>query len=773
MKVSRLWQQKHLLMIILLTAIVGFGLAALFPAWALEPARPGEIQKLKAEGNFESSLEMAKKIGNHKAKPFLAQKLKRKLLKLRGLPQAELDKLAATLPPVWQGGLPSTGSPKIFALLIEFQDETQINSAGDIDDMLFGDGDPANYPLESLAEYYDRASYGLLDLGGGTTLGWYQTAYDRTAVTQTATGREDLIKEALDHYDGDGHDFSVYDNDGDGDIEYFIVMWAGPTGVWASFWWGWNLDWNDSSYTLDGKTLSNYSWQRESDTPGVVIHETGHSLGLPDLYDYDNTVGPGSGVGGFDPMDGNIGDHNCFSKWMLDWLTPTVVDGGRQNLTLDDMLNSTDCVLVWPGVALGDIFSEFFMVQNRQDIGNDEAFWFAPDGLAIWHIDASLDSLGNDFEYNNSTTAHKLVRLMEADGLEEIEGTLCPSGNTCAYADAGDLYNVGDEFDPSTTPSSAQYDGTDSCVRVWDISDLGAASGDEISAGFSNVCNQPPVSDANGPYSKECEGTETKLSLDGTGSSDPDPGDTLSYSWDSDCPGGSFDNPNSPAPVLTVNGCYVNCNVELTVTDAEGDSDTVSATVTVGDTQAPQLTCPEDIIRECDQSTGPTSTGYATAEDTCDASPGVTNSDETTPGACPNQYIIARTWTATDDCGNSSSCVQTIEVVDTKAPAIDCNASATITPPDAPISFTAMAEDNCDTAPSVEITEFDCFKFTKKGKRIDKTGSCVVGVAGDTITILDSGGVADNITWTVRATDSCGNISESTCAVEVVNPSSP
>ena len=60
--------------------------------------------------------------------------------------------------------------------------------------------------------------------------------------------------------------------------------------------------------------------------------------------------------------------------------------------------------------------------------------------------------------------------------------------------------------------------------------------------------------------------------------------------------------------------------------------------------------------------------------------------------------------------------------------------------------------------------------FTKKGKRIDKTGSCEVAIAGDTITILDSGGVADHIEWTVVATDDSGNVTQETCEVIVANP---
>ena len=90
-------------------------------------------------------------------------------------------------------------------------------------------------------------------------------------------------------------------------------------------------------------------------------------------------------------------------------------------------------------------------------------------------------------------------------------------------------------------------------------------------------------------------------------------------------------------------------------------------------------------------------------------------------------------------------------------------------PPDAPISFTATSTDNC-TDVTVEITTFDCFSETKKGKRIDRTGSCVVSFDGALITITDSGGVGNNITWDVSATDSCGNNTVMTCGVGVDKP---
>ena len=39
-------------------------------------------------------------------------------------------------------------------------------------------------------------------------------------------------------------------------------------------------------------------------------------------------------------------------------------------------------------------------------------------------------------------------------------------------------------------------------------------------------------------------------------------------------------------------------------------------------------------------------------------------------GACPQAKTITRTWQAVDDCGNISTSVQTITVVDTEAPTI-------------------------------------------------------------------------------------------------------
>ena len=290
----------------------------------------------------------------------------------------------------------------------------------------------------------------------------------------------------LDYYNAVGHDFTQYDNDGDGAIDYLVVIWSGPHNGWANFWWGYMTTFQDSGYTVDGKRLDTYSWQWEANPypgtfdPLVVIHETGHALGLPDLYDYDGSVGPDGGVGRLDMMDANWGDHNCFSKFVLDWITPTTINSGTQTVALNASGTSQDAVIVMPGIAAGDQFDEFFMVQNRYRVNNDDdsSLPYPNDGLLIWHIDARLDGAGYNYLYNNSYTTHKLVRLMEADGLEQIEMNW--------WADAGDYYTVGDTFGPGTFPNSHRYDGTSTGIVAENISASGPVMTADISISDSN-----------------------------------------------------------------------------------------------------------------------------------------------------------------------------------------------------------------------------------------------------------------------------------------------
>ncbi|MBP7868005.1 MAG: M6 family metalloprotease domain-containing protein [Acidobacteria bacterium] len=437
---------------------------SLFP---LAPPRPGELDRYRSDGTLAARQAFAEGLGNHRFAEGLLERLRWKsqkyALMAQGRTEAEAE-AELTPPPAWRG-MPTTGNVRIFALLIEFTDEPSTYTAGDIHNRIFGDG-AGGFPYESLRNFYRRSSLDLLEIGGAT-LGWYRTAYPRTSVSQTDTGREALIREALVAMDAAGHDFSVYDNNGDGAVDYFMVFWTGEDNGWANFWWAYQTTYGDGSLLLDGKRLRDYSWMWESNPPGgdfevaTMIHETGHALGLPDYYDYNDSIGPQGGCGGLDMMDAAYLDHNAFSKFLLDWMTPSFYAGGDHVVSLRAAAGTTDAAIFMPGIVNGTLFGEFFLVQNRRRTGND--LQLPADGLVIWHVDSRLNASGNNFVYDNSYTAHKLLRLMEADGLEEIE-----TGN--GWADAGDFYTAGRTIGPGTLPSSNRYDGSSTGMGVDTVS---------------------------------------------------------------------------------------------------------------------------------------------------------------------------------------------------------------------------------------------------------------------------------------------------------------
>jgi hypothetical protein len=103
--------------------------------------------------------------------------------------------------------------------------------------------------------------------------------------------------------------------------------------------------------------------------------------------------------------------------------------------------------------------------------------------------------------------------------------------------------------------------------------------------------DQPPVCDAGGPYEVRCEGPTTAIQLDGTGSFDPDVGDTLNFSWSSDCPGASFDDSTSATPTLVVDSrcCPLECSVTLVVSDGHLSSTCSAPIHLLGDGGPPAM----------------------------------------------------------------------------------------------------------------------------------------------------------------------------------------
>ncbi len=159
-----------------------------------------------------------------------------------------------------------------------------------------------------------------------------------------------------------------------------------------------------------------------------------------------------------------------------------------------------------------------------------------------------------------------------------------------------------------------------------------------------------------------------------------------------------------------------------TATDPCGNATTCDQIITVEDTTAPVITCPADVTGSCTDSTLPADTGMATAMDNCSADSEVviTFADATTqtPDGCGQfTFVITRTWTATDACGNSADCVQTISIADTDAPTISCPADQMLACDTDPlpvantiadfIAIGGSAVDNCSSLDELTISFTD------------------------------------------------------------------
>ncbi len=106
-----------------------------------------------------------------------------------------------------------------------------------------------------------------------------------------------------------------------------------------------------------------------------------------------------------------------------------------------------------------------------------------------------------------------------------------------------------------------------------------------------------------------------------------------------------------------------------TFTDGCGNTSSVSQTITVSDTSSPVLPqAPANITVAC--SADVPAMISLTATDSCAGPITSVGVDTITSGNCPNSYVITRTWSFGDLCGNTSSVSQTITVNDNIAPVV-------------------------------------------------------------------------------------------------------
>ncbi len=355
------------------------------------------------------------------------------------------------------------GTHRVLVVMIEPEDVRFADGAKERVDKLFFADDGS-----SMRHFYKENSYGAYELEGevlgpikvpGKLASYAYTAgSDGAAVSQ-------LIKTAFAGVAGriDMGRFDTHDQFGrkksDGAVDHFAVIFPAPkpgyAGYFAPIW----PHRGTLEVEVSGKKLSSYYIFSDALPLGAYVHEHGHDIGLPDLYDRDDsshgagewcTMAAGSWLG-----DGHLPGHiSAFGKIKMGWVRPDVVARSQARIEIPAVETSPTVLKIPIGKADSP---EYFLVENRQRIGYDAEL---PDeGLLVWHIDESKS--------DNDDEGRKLVDVVEPSSIQDLDVMFKDRD-----PDRIDTFRAGRKtrFADDTTPSAKTNAGAASGIVIDDIS---------------------------------------------------------------------------------------------------------------------------------------------------------------------------------------------------------------------------------------------------------------------------------------------------------------
>ena len=241
-----------------------------------------------------------------------------------------------------------------------------------------------------------------------------------------------MIKEGIRKADAAGFDFSVCDNDGDGEVEFIYCIYAGysesynadENTVWPH---QWQLSAQAGSITVDnvkcdtyacsGELVYNESYESKIGKTmagiGLICHEFSHCLGLHDIY--DTTYNSGNWCMDYwDVMDqGNYAAEGYvpvgYSAYQRDFC------GWRELVEINTKGAYSMQPLTQGGVGYKIVNdankNEYYILENRKQEGWD-SYMFAS-GMLVIHVDYLKSAWDNNTI--NATKNHPRYTLIPAD----------------------------------------------------------------------------------------------------------------------------------------------------------------------------------------------------------------------------------------------------------------------------------------------------------------------------------------------------------------------
>lgn len=376
-----------------------------------------------------------------------------------------------------QDGIKLNIAPRGLIILVNFADLTFQTSAAEIDSMINGQHYTRTYSYRtqtgmvrisssgSARQYFHDTSYGkynpTFDVMGPVTLSHNYSYYGANNANDEDKNPEAMIKEACQLVD-DKIDFSIYDNNGDGYVDFVYVIYAGygeSDGAGDDYIWPHNYNlWTYSrvNCTVDGLKVDSYACSNEldyfsdkHDGIGTFCHEFSHVLGLPDLYSTNN--GTHKTMGMWDILDygpynneGNTPPHySAYERFFMGWLKPTVINQAC-DIELPAMPKANAAALLTATgthnlVGNNPSPATFYLLENRQQEGWDK--YLPGSGMLITKISFSQSKWeGNTV---NNTRYAMGVDLIEADGKTPAYSENNPDNGYAGKA--GDAYPAGSD----------------------------------------------------------------------------------------------------------------------------------------------------------------------------------------------------------------------------------------------------------------------------------------------------------------------------------------
>lgn len=403
------------------------------------------------------------------------------------------------------GTVKSIGATTIPVIMVEFADR-KFQETSTIEKMMrylneAGYNDEAN-TVGSVRDYFLAQSNNMFNptfnvVAKVTAAGNY-AVYGANSSTKRDPNVNNLIKEAIDSAVVQGVDFTPMLVNGK--IPLVVVIFAGPgehnsyeTGqedyLWAMFsTFSYKSDLGGpqfSSFFIGDEIFQSYSVSQQGgqyvytvtgnrfEGMGVLCHEFGHALGLPDFYnsntgagvtDYWSVMDYGQyWLNGYRPIG-----YSAYERNFMGWLQINDLGSTPETLTIYPLGSSDNTDKQAYRIVNPANEREYYILENRQP-----STWYPSQlgsGLLIYHVNYLASAWSGNTPNNNASSPR--YQVLPADGTNQVYSTLRNNGLTAAQAYAqfaGDLFpgTTGTTTINSFTP----YSGSAITTPIYNIAE--------------------------------------------------------------------------------------------------------------------------------------------------------------------------------------------------------------------------------------------------------------------------------------------------------------